>query len=257
MFHYMFTKNDLDKLLDSMIELSDINPEMSLEELAHQVCDSISVKGYTSADICECLLYIIENDNIFEIKDGVLERCFISDIKEVKIPSSITSIRDRAFSYCSSLESVSIPDKVTSIGDLAFYNCSTLESITIGNGIRNIEQGTFWGCKSLKNMTIPENVTSIGISAFRECSSLENIIIPNSVTSIADYAFYRCTSLTNVTIPNSVRSIGDNAFTKCDKLLSINYEGTIEQWKSISKSPYWNYRIDTYIIHCTNGDIYL
>lgn len=234
MFHYRFTKNDLDKLLDSMIELSDINPEMSLEDVVHQVSHDIPVTGYTSADICEALLYIIDNDSIFEIKDGVLEHCFISDIKEVQIPSNITSIGDNAFYECNSLESISIPDDVTSIGD-----------------------GAFLGCTSLKNITIPENVTSIGNHAFRKCSSLTEINIPNNIKSIGEYAFYRCSNLTSITIGEGVRSIGDNAFTRCDKLLSINYEGTIEQWKSISKSPYWNYRIDTYIIHCTDGDIYL
>lgn len=232
MFHYRFTKNELDKLLDSMIELSDINPEMSLEEVVSKVCDDIPVIDYTSTDICESLLYIIENDNIFEIKDGVLEHCFISDIKEVQIPSNITSIGDNAFIECNTLESIEIPSSVTSIGD-----------------------GAFLGCTSLKNITIPENVTNIENHAFRKCTSLTSIEIPNSVTTIGEYAFYRCSNLTSLTIGEGVRSIGDNAFTRCDKLLSINYKGTIEQWKSIRKSLYWNYRIGTYTIHCTNGDI--
>ena len=234
MFHYRFTKNDLDKLLDSMIQLSDINPEMSLEDVVSKVCDDIPVTGYTSADICESLLYIIDNDTIFEIKDGVLQHCFISDIKEVQIPSNITSIGDNAFYECNNLTSITIPDGVISIGD-----------------------GAFLGCTSLKNITIPENVNSIGNHTFRKCTNLTEINIPNNVKSIGEYAFYRCSNLTSLTIGEGVRSIGDNAFTRCDKLLSINYEGTIEQWKSISKSPYWNYRIDTYIIHCTDGDIFL
>lgn len=39
------------------------------------------------------------------------------------IPSSVTSIGDRAFSNCSGLTSINIPDGVTSIGDGAFNIC--------------------------------------------------------------------------------------------------------------------------------------
>ena len=49
----------------------------------------------------------------------------------IKIPSSVTSIGEEAFSGCTYLESIEIPDSVTSIGKEAFYNCSSLESITI------------------------------------------------------------------------------------------------------------------------------
>ena len=34
-------------------------------------------------------------------------------------------------------------------------------------------------------------------------------------------------------------------------LKEINYEGTIAQWESVSKSDEWN----KYIVHCTDGDI--
>lgn len=39
------------------------------------------------------------------------------------MPSSVTSIRERAFSGCKSLYCLTVPDSVTQIGEGAFYGC--------------------------------------------------------------------------------------------------------------------------------------
>ena len=92
-----------------------------------------------------------------------------------RIPNSVTTIADCAFSNCLSLTSVTIPNSVTSIGDAAFGNCT-----------------------SLTNVTILNSVSSIGEFAFKDCTSLTSVTIPNSVTSIGYWTFYNCTSLTDV-----------------------------------------------------------
>ena len=62
--------------------------------------------------------------------------------------------------------------------------------------------------------------------------------IPDSVTDIGDYAFSSCSMLTSVTIPGGVDSIGDYAFNKCGNLNHLFYDGTQEQWDSISVGSY-------------------
>lgn len=66
--------------------------------------------------------------------------------KSTKIPSSVTSIGDNAFSYCSGLASVSIPNSVTSIGKRAFSNCSGLTSVSIPNSVTSIGFAAFAYC---------------------------------------------------------------------------------------------------------------
>ena len=109
-----------------------------------------------------------------------------------------------------------IPNSVTSIGGSAFSGCSGLTSVTIGNSVTSIGNYAFEYCRGLTSVTIGNSVTSIGNNAFFFCEGLTSITIPNSVTSIGDYAFSYCSSLTSVTIGNSVTSVGNRAFEGVD-----------------------------------------
>ena len=164
--------------------------------------NSVTSIGYSSFDGCSGLKKVIVKDiaawcgikfNNYDSNPLYYAKHIYSDedteIANLIIPNSVTSIGDYAFWYCSGLTSVIIPNSVTSIGNFAFAYCFGLTSITIGN-----------------------SVTSIRNYAFAYCSGLTSITIPNSVTSIGDYAFWYCYHLTSVIIPNSVTSIGNHAF---------------------------------------------
>ena len=125
----------------------------------------------------ECLSpnFVYEDDVLFNKDKSRIISFRNQNIKSYVIPSSITSIGDRAFSGSDSLSEIVIPASFTSIGD-----------------------GAFFGCRSLSEIVIPSSVTSIGKGAFSYCDSLSEIVIPSSVTSIGDSAFYNCKSLDNL-----------------------------------------------------------
>ena len=98
------------------------------------------------------------------------------------------------------------------------------------------------------------NLETIRNSAFYKCTSLSSVTIPNSVTTIGEYTFYNCTSLSSVTIPNNVTTIGKYTFYNCTSLSNINFNGTIAQWKAITKGTGWNtYVPSTTKVTCTDG----
>ena len=174
--------------------------------------------------------YIISS-SVTSIGDWAFSYC--SSLTSVTIPTSVTSIGNSAFRYCNSLTSVTIPSSVRSIGERAFSDCSSLTSVTIPSSVRSIGERAFYGCRSLTSITIPSSVNSIGDYAFSFCISLTSVAIPSSVNSIGEEAFLYCSSLISVTIPSSVTSIGDQAFAGCSSLTSITVDNRNPAYASI------------------------
>ena len=120
-----------------------------------------------------------------------------SDITNIGIPKSVTSIGLQSFDSCVSLTSVTIPDSVTSIGQKAFYNCDSLTSVTIPDSVTSIGGSAFSYSGSLTSVTIGNSVTSIGEAAFTSCTILSSVIIiaatpPNLGTRVFDYNANNC-----------------------------------------------------------------
>ena len=164
-----------------------------------------------------------------------------TEIKDLIIPNSVTSIAERAFFGCSGLTSVTIHESVTNIGKEAFDGCSGLTKVIVNDiatwcGIHFVDDydNPLYYAHHLyndenteiKDLIIPNSVTNIGNFAFTRCSGLTSVTIPNSVTDIGSRAFDGCSGLTSVTIPNSVTGIGSRAFNSCSGLNSIVVENT-------------------------------
>lgn len=151
----------------------------------------------------------------------------IAGCANTTIPTSVTSIGNFAFSYCSGLSSITIPNGVTSIGNSAFGHCSALTSVAIPNSVITIGSGAFLFCDNLTSVTLPDSLASINDYTFENCSNLMYINIPNGITSIGTQSFYGCSSITTITLPNSVTSIGSHAFGSCSSLSVITLSDNI------------------------------
>ena len=174
-------------------------------------------------------------DSVTSIGESAFENC--KGLTSVEIPNSVTSIGSFAFEWCEGLTSVEIPNSVTSIGESAFAYCSGLTTVEIPNSVTSIGKKAFLGCSGLSSVTIGNSVTTIGSSAFNGCSGLTSVEIPNSVTSIGEFAFCDCSGLTSVEIPNSVTSIGEGAFERCSGLTSVEIPNSVT---SIGKGAFLN-----------------
>jgi len=81
------------------------------------------------------------------------------------IPSTVSSIADYAFAYCSKITSVTIPERVTSIGKNAFMSCTSIKLIHNSNpNPQTIDSAVFSG---IDTTTCRLFVPSGSLSAFR------------------------------------------------------------------------------------------
>lgn len=135
--------------------------------------------------------------------------------------------------YRGSVKSLVIGESVTSIGDRAFSWCDRITTVTIPNSVKTIGKLAFESCYDLVTVIIPDSVTAIHYGAFMNCSSLASLIIPDSVESISTQAFFFCKSLSSITIPGSITKIGYGTFHQCSNLTAVYFGGTEAQWNNI------------------------
>ena len=177
-----------------------------------------------------------------------------TEITDLVIPNSVTSIGNNTFYGCSGLKSVTFPGSVTSIGASAFNGCTGLTSVKITDisswckiEFTDFDSNPLYYAHHLylndteiTDLVIPNSVTSLGTSAFENCSALESATIGTGVPALPQRVFYGCKSLASLSIPNNVASIGNNAFAGCVALTDLTFEDSEDpedsepQIKSIS-----------------------
>lgn len=122
----------------------------------------------------------------------------LANLMTVKLPKTITSIGNFAFSQCDALRTVEMYEGVTTIGGSAFYGCDALKSVKFPSTLKTIGNNTFAYCSRLTTLILPENLKTIGGSAFNGCSALTEVRIPSLVESIGASAFAYCSNLKDV-----------------------------------------------------------
>ena len=103
--------------------------------------------------------------------------------------------------------------------------------------------------------TLPPNLTSIGGHAFAENQNLVVANVPPEVTKLGNSAFANCLHLRVVSLPNTITEIGYNCFFNCVELERINYAGTKDEWKKISRGSNWLSKAKTTEVVCSDGAI--
>lgn len=172
------------------------------------------------------------------------------DIVSVTIPDSIIEIGQNSFNNCSSLTTVNISEtsQLEIIGRNAFSGCSSLTSIYIPSGVYQILDSAFNNCGSIESFVVSdENETYESLNGHlieRESRTLirgsNNYIINEGVYILGEASFRRVQNVESLYIPHSVIEIG-NYFIADSSITKLEYNGTEEEWNSISKTDVWNY----------------
>lgn len=109
--------------------------------------------------------------------------------------------------------------------------------------------------KYLENLIIPDNIKVIHKNAFYDSIKIKTLTISEGVETIGDSAFYGCTGLRELYLPSTLMRIGNYAFYGIPTArLAIKYNGTVEQFKQMSKAPFWWDGFNSITVSCTDGE---
>ena len=127
------------------------------------------------------------------------------------IDDKVTTIENSAFIGASNLKEIVIGKSVTSIGPSAFKDCSGLEKISMapnGTGSIRVYNDAFNNCESLFDVRL-ERLSVVGRAIFSSCKSLKQIKLNNGIR-MDNGAFYNCQSLEKIVFIGSVAFSDDN-----------------------------------------------
>lgn len=173
------------------------------------------------------------------------------NINTVKLPSTIKSVGNYAFSNAPYLSEINFPEGLQSIGNRAFapywYDSYYGDGIYRDEicGERNI---------SLKKVELPFSLTSISTEAFAYCEGLDSVILKTGLEYINDRSFYMCSSLKEVKIPETIKQIGYRAFYGCTSLNDV-YAYTIQP-TSINQETFSTWTTSTLHVPVASYSLY-
>ena len=195
-----------------------------------------------------------------------------TDFTQVIIGEGITRIGDNLFLSCSNLKEVMLPQSLTSIGSSAF-GLTGLTQLELPHNLRYIEKNAFSGTP-LTSVTLPLLTKSIAAYAFYSCSLLKEVRILNPVPVIGNNAFLDCSAKLVIhgwDNTSAEEYASDNGITfkalkesgKCGKTVTwtadpytgkLTISGTGEMYSfTYDGSPWYDYRGFIYTLEIENG----
>lgn len=172
---------------------------------------------------------------IVGIGDGALKN---SEVKSVKLASSVQTIGKNAFAGSVSLTKVVCMSPILSIGDGAFADCTNLSSIEIG--------GTMSEIARTETARAAAGDVRVGARAFENCISLTSISL-NGLTYLGGNAFEGCRNLTDVYIDSGRGlEIGVGAFDNVSDALTVRLPTVEEELYNTLKREYTDVTFETY-----------
>lgn len=199
----------------------------------------------------DCLIAVFGDKNKIIIPEGVTEIADFafsstfdsygrhSPINEIKLPSTIRSIGNGAFTG-TNITYLNLPDSVEYISSnpIRGTQCVSLTgkfSYKDSMLIQNKRLICMIG--GLKSVEVPEEIETIGDSCFSAYRA-EEIFLPENLKHIGSFAF--CfNKIKELKLPNSLESIGSYAFWSCEEIENLIIPASL---KSLGKLPFYEMR---------------
>lgn len=86
-----------------------------------------------------------------------------------------------------------------------------------------------------------------------------HVNVPDNIKSLEIYSFSD-SGLLYISLPSSLNYIDDYSFFAVPHLKTIAFKGTKQEWKNLTKAPYWisdNVKANVKVVKCVDGDVKL
>ena len=164
----------------------------------------------------------------------------------LELPETTQVIETGAFYDCVKLQELSIPNLTAASSSDLFGRCPALNTIHISqnNPVFSLVEGVLYDktgqllafCErdAFGSVEAAEGTRAISSFAFACCKDITQIKLPETVEFIGNGAFEDCTGLQSITLPASLTRISSGAFAGCTGMTDIYYEGTMEEWETLT-----------------------
>ncbi len=194
---------------------------------------NIEIVRYTGDEEYLIIPEQIEDRPVISI--GVSAFSHNEQLKQVRVPETVTALGNYAFAECTNIQAVLLPESLVTLGDLVFQGDVKLESITLPKRIAAIGINPFDRCDLLSEITFSDNnpyySSDDGILFDRRNTKLiaypsgktgSEYTIPEWITEIDYAAFSENKYLKEITLSDALMTINGNPFCGCLGLTDIH-----------------------------------
>ena len=142
--------------------------------------------------------------------------------KTFNVAEGTDKIGGYAFAYNSGIETIVLPTSVTTLADRAFRDTSA-SKVVLNEGLTNISYQAFRNALNVTEVVIPSTVKTIGKEAFQS-SGIKTLSVPATVETIENGAMRDMKELVSVTIEGNA-VIPVYAFRACTNLKEVKLLG--------------------------------
>ena len=159
-----------------------------------------------------------------------LQKYFGEERAIVRVPATVegkpvTTIDEKCFEDRSEIEQVILPETLSTIEYRAFYGCSSLREINFPASMRKIG-GWAFAHTALENVVFPDDLQQLGYGAFYSCAHLESVVLPEAVDKLGENTFRLCPRLKRVTIGAPEQEIHIQAFDHDSDVVLVAAKGS-------------------------------